>query len=113
MNRVADDAQTAGEQPGDQLSGDDHNIERERDEKHPPHSSPVSIIAQDAGLSVHRSLTFSSAAPRRPAAAGSRNESSLAPRSGSRNQRRRRGGRENTAAKSRRPWRRWDGGRSE
>src|SRR5262245_34475515 len=113
MNRVADDAQTAGKQPGGQLSGDDQNIDRERDKKHATHASPVSVVTQGAGLSVHRQLTFSSAAPRQKVAAGSRNESNPVPISGSRNQCRRRGGQGNTAAKSRRPWRRWHGGRSE
>jgi hypothetical protein len=36
MNRVEDDAQTAGGQPGDRFSGDHHDVERERHERRAP-----------------------------------------------------------------------------
>jgi hypothetical protein len=56
VNRVADDAQTAGKQAGDQLTGDDYDVERERDEQRAPHAAPVSFTAHAAGFRIHRLL---------------------------------------------------------
>ena len=52
-SRISDDVQTAGDQSGDQVSADDHDVERERHEQQAPHAEPLSFTAKATGLRFH------------------------------------------------------------